>query len=67
MRLMICCLNISNQAPDIMVLDEPTNNLDIQNINILTNAVNDYLGTLIVVSHDAVFLESINISKTVEL
>lgn len=67
MRLVICCLNISNQAPDIMVLDEPTNNLDIQNIDILTNAVNDYLGTLIVVSHDAVFLESINISKTVEL
>ncbi|MDB4999336.1 MAG: transporter related [Mucilaginibacter sp.] len=32
MRLMLCSLTISNQAPDIIVLDEPTNNLDIQNI-----------------------------------
>ena len=31
MRLMLCCLTINNQAPDIIILDEPTNNLDIQN------------------------------------
>lgn len=41
MRLMLCCLNIANQSPDIIILDEPTNNLDIQNIEILTNAIND--------------------------
>lgn len=52
MRLMLCCLTISNQAPDIIILDEPTNNLDIQNIEILTAAINEYKGTLIVVSHD---------------
>ena len=28
MRLVLCCLNITNKAPDIIVLDEPTNNLD---------------------------------------
>lgn len=37
MRLMLCCLNIANQSPDIIILDEPTNNLDLQNIEILTN------------------------------
>jgi len=67
MRLMLCCLNIANQSPDIIILDEPTNNLDIQNIAILTNAINDYQGTLLVISHDETFLEQINIERTIEL
>ncbi|MBP0902216.1 ABC-F family ATP-binding cassette domain-containing protein [Mariniflexile gromovii] len=65
MRLMLCCLTIGKQAPDIIILDEPTNNLDIQNIDILTAAINEYQGTLIVVSHDEIFLESINIKRTI--
>jgi len=64
MRLMLCCLSIRQQSPDLIVLDEPTNNLDIQNIEILTNALVDYQGTLLVISHDAVFLEQIGIERT---
>lgn len=67
MRLMLCCLNIRSQPPDIIILDEPTNNLDIQNIEILTAAINDYHGTLIVISHDETFLEKININRTIQL
>ncbi|MCE4564962.1 ABC-F family ATP-binding cassette domain-containing protein [Maribellus sp. CM-23] len=67
MRLMICCLTINKQAPDIIVLDEPTNNLDIQNIEILTASINEYRGTLIVVSHDESFLEQVNVERTIEL
>jgi len=67
MRLMLCCLTICNQSPDIIVLDEPTNNLDIQNIEILTNAINDYKGTLLVVSHDAYFLKQINVEHSIDL
>jgi ATPase subunit of ABC transporter with duplicated ATPase domains len=67
MRLALCCLTIGNQAPDLIVLDEPTNNLDVRNINILTNAINDYQGTLIVVSHDEIFLEQINIKRIIQL
>lgn len=67
MRLMLCCLTISHQAPDIIVLDEPTNNLDIQNIEILTAAINEYQGTLIVVSHDETFLEQVNIETVIKL
>lgn len=67
MRLMICCLTIGNQSPDIIILDEPTNNLDIQNIEILTTVINEYQGTLIVVSHDEIFLEQINIERTIQL
>jgi ATPase subunit of ABC transporter with duplicated ATPase domains len=67
MRLILCCLTLQNQSPDIIILDEPTNNLDIQNIEILTTAINEYKGTLIVVSHDAYFLEQVNIKDEIEL
>jgi len=67
MRLMLCCLTISSKSPDIIMFDEPTNNLDIQNIEILTAAINEYRGTIIVVSHDETFLEEINIEWIMEL
>jgi len=67
MRLLLCCLTIYSKSPDIIILDEPTNNLDIQNVEILTMAINEYKGTLIVVSHDETFLEQINIERTFEL
>lgn len=67
MRLLLCCLTISQQSPDVILLDEPTNNLDLHNIEILTAAIRDYQGTLIVVSHDDTFLEEVNITRTIEL
>ena len=67
MRLMLYCLTLNSEAPDMIILDEPTNNLDIQNIEILTAAVNEYKGTLIVVSHDILFLDEIHIENFIEL
>ncbi len=63
LRLLLCGLSISNQAPDLIILDEPTNNLDLQNVEILTNSIKDYQGTLLVISHDEVFLEEIGIDQ----
>ncbi|XP_018564762.1 ATP-binding cassette sub-family F member 1 [Anoplophora glabripennis] len=42
------CLN----APDVLILDEPTNNLDIESIDALAEAINEYTGGVIIVSHD---------------
>ena len=67
MRLLLCCLTINNQSPNIIIFDEPTNNLDIQNVEILTAAINEYQGTLIAVSHDETFLEQIKMERTIEL
>ncbi|MCE7067161.1 ribosomal protection-like ABC-F family protein [Dyadobacter sp. CY326] len=67
MRLMLCVMTISNQAPDMLILDEPTNNLDIQNIEILISAINHYQGTLLIVSHDNYFLEQVQVSKVINL
>jgi ATPase subunit of ABC transporter with duplicated ATPase domains len=67
MRLMLCCLIIGEQAPDVIILDEPTNNLDIQNTEILTAAIQAYRGTLVIVSHDRHFLEAMNITQEIIL
>lgn len=67
MRLVLCCLSLSKQAPDLIVLDEPTNNLDLQNVAILTNAIRDYKGTVVVVSHDEDFLEAVNVRQEIDL
>ena len=45
--------------PDIVMLDEPTNNLDIESINWLEDFLLDYEGTVIVVSHDRHFLNTV--------
>ncbi|KGO85262.1 ABC transporter ATP-binding protein [Flavobacterium rivuli WB 3.3-2 = DSM 21788] len=67
MRLVLCCITMSQTPLDVLVLDEPTNNLDIQNIEILTEAVNQFKGTLLVVSHDSMFLESIKTERIISL
>jgi ATPase subunit of ABC transporter with duplicated ATPase domains len=67
LRLLLCGLSISNKAPDMIVLDEPTNNLDLQNVDILTHSIKDYHGTLLLISHDEVFLEEIGIDREFSL
>lgn len=67
LRLLLCGLSISSTAPDMIVLDEPTNNLDLQNVEILTESIKDYRGTLIVISHDEIFLEEVGIEKEIVL
>ncbi|MFS4474485.1 ABC-F family ATP-binding cassette domain-containing protein [Chryseobacterium sp. T20] len=67
LRLLLCGLSISNKAPDMIILDEPTNNLDLQNVEILTNSIKDYHGTLLVISHDEVFLEEIGMDRELML
>lgn len=67
LRLLLCGLSVSSKAPDMIILDEPTNNLDLQNVEILTNSIRDYQGTLLVISHDVVFLEEIGIDREIVL
>jgi ATPase subunit of ABC transporter with duplicated ATPase domains len=63
MRLYLCCLMISNQTPDLIILDEPTNNLDITNLRVLTQTIKNYQGSLLVISHDAYFVREIGITQ----
>ncbi|MBN2591873.1 MAG: ATP-binding cassette domain-containing protein [Sedimentisphaerales bacterium] len=56
-RLMLCRLVLAD--PDVLIMDEPTNHLDIASRQMLEAALDDYAGTMIVVSHDRYFLDRI--------
>ena len=50
-------LTILTRQPNLLVMDEPTNDLDIVTLNVLEEYLKDYKGTLILVSHDRHFLD----------
>jgi ATPase subunit of ABC transporter with duplicated ATPase domains len=63
MRAGIACVLASGKPPELLILDEPSNNLDLKSIKELTEALSQYKGALIVVSHDKQFLNEIHIEK----
>ena len=56
-RLYLCTVLIQN--PNFLILDEPTNDLDIVTLNVLESFLTDFPGCLIVVSHDRYFMDKI--------
>lgn len=48
---------------DMLILDEPTNNLDTETVQVISDALQGFRGTLIVISHDMHFLRSIGIQR----
>lgn len=56
-RLYLCTVLIQN--PNFLILDEPTNDLDIVTLNVLESFLLDYPGCLLVVSHDRYFMDKI--------
>lgn len=67
MKLAICCLFIANEAPDLILLDEPGNNIDLNSQEILVQALKQYRGTLVLVTHDESFSEDLGIERYIEL
>lgn len=56
-RLYLCTVLIQN--PNVLILDEPTNDLDIVTLNVLESFLMDFPGVLLVVSHDRYFMDKI--------
>ncbi len=56
-RLYLCTVLIQN--PNFLILDEPTNDLDVVTLNVLENFLLDFPGNLLVVSHDRYFMDKI--------
>ncbi len=55
-RLLLACL--FSRPSNVLVLDEPTNDLDMETLDLLANLLSEYSGTVITVSHDRAFLDS---------
>jgi ATPase subunit of ABC transporter with duplicated ATPase domains len=62
-RATLAALMLAEPAPQLLMLDEPTNNLDMASVRQLTTALESYEGALIVASHDMPFLDSIGITR----
>ncbi|MFE3850039.1 ABC-F family ATP-binding cassette domain-containing protein [Streptomyces griseorubiginosus] len=62
-RAALAALMLAEPAPQLLMLDEPTNNLDMASVRQLTTALESYEGALVVASHDLPFLESLGITR----
>jgi len=56
----VALAELTLSAPDVVILDEPTNNLDIESIDALAEALNEYTGGVIIVSHDERLIRDTN-------
>jgi ATPase subunit of ABC transporter with duplicated ATPase domains len=62
-RATLAALMLAEPAPQLLMLDEPTNNLDLSSVRQLTTALASYQGALIVASHDLPFLRALEITR----
>ncbi len=65
MKLALCHLIVCEDTPDMIIADEPTNNIDIASMDILATVLKNYKGTLLVVSHDEQFIHDVGIERTI--
>ncbi|MGH6652707.1 MAG: ABC-F family ATP-binding cassette domain-containing protein [Sphingopyxis sp.] len=67
LRAGLACTLGAPQPPLLLILDEPTNHLDIDSLEAVEAGLRGYDGALLVVSHDAAFLDAIGVARRVEL
>lgn len=66
-RVALATLLLADPAPHLVVLDEPTNNLDLDTVDQVVQALRAYRGAVLIVSHDDAFLRRLDLDLTLEL
>lgn len=67
LRAGLACLLKSKYPPQLLILDEPSNHLDLESLEHLESALLNFNGAIIVISHDAYFLEKIGIEREINI
>lgn len=63
LRALLACVLMAKHPPQLLILDEPTNHLDVHSIEQIESALKNYRGAMIIISHDAAFLENVGIDR----
>ena len=67
MRAALASLFAVGEPPGLLVLDEPTNNLDLDTVEVLEETLAAYRGALVLISHDADFVEAVGVRRRLRL
>jgi ATPase subunit of ABC transporter with duplicated ATPase domains len=66
LRAALACTLFGDEPPQLLMLDEPTNHLDLESVEAIEAALSEYDGALLVASHDADFLDALEIERLIE-
>ena len=64
---LLCYARFVIQKPDLLILDEPSNHINFRHLPVIAEAINNYKGAIIMVSHDETFVGQIDGLQEVDL
>lgn len=64
---LLCFARFMLQKPTLLILDEPTNHINFRHIPVIAEALNEYQGGMILVSHDQEFVQQVSVTEEIDL